>query len=290
MARRIKVGIGLPATIPGVTGSRILEWAREADAGPFSSVAVIDRVVYANFEPMVTLAAAAAMTKRVRLMTAIAIAPLRNAGLFAKEAASVDALSGARLTLGLAVGGRADDFAAGPAPFKGRGKRFEEQLALMKRIWEQKPFAEGQGKVGPAPARAGGPELLIGGFSPAALARVGRFGDGFIAGGGGPDMAKQAFAAAEESWKRHGRPGKPRFVGLAYFGLGNLGDRPAAYIKDYYGFMGPMADMIAKGVLRTPDALKGALQAFEGIGMDELVLFPTVTNLDQVRALAQTIG
>ena len=62
------IGIGLPATIPGTKGSLVLDWAKRADSGPFSSLGVLDRVVYPNHEPLVTLATAAAVTQRVRLI------------------------------------------------------------------------------------------------------------------------------------------------------------------------------------------------------------------------------
>ena len=129
------IGIGLPITLPDVQGSLLLEWARRADAGPFSSLGVLDRLVYHNYDALISLAAAAAVTQRVRLMTTILIAPLHNAGILAKQVASLDALSGGRLSLGLAVGAREDDYRAAPTPFNRRGKVFDEQLALMKRVW-----------------------------------------------------------------------------------------------------------------------------------------------------------
>ena len=131
----MKIGIGLPGNVPGVKGDFILEWAQRADAGPFSTLGTIDRLVYQNYEPFIMLASAAAVTTRIRLMTGVMLAPLRNEGVLAKQAASLDAISNGRLTLGFGVGRRPDDYKAAPAQYNNRGHRFEEQIATMKRIW-----------------------------------------------------------------------------------------------------------------------------------------------------------
>src|SRR5260370_2530319 len=164
----MKIGIGHPATIPGAKGQLILDWARRADAGPFSSLGSLDRLVYPNYDALITLTASAAVTQRIRLMTTVLLVPLHNAGILAKQAASMDAISGGRLTLGVGVGAREDDFRAASASFHDRGKRFEAQLDTMKRVWSCQPLAEDVGPIGPAPVQPGGPELLIGGYSPPA--------------------------------------------------------------------------------------------------------------------------
>src|SRR5215471_20150940 len=202
----MQIGIGLPATIPGTEGTRILEWAKKADSGPFSSLGILDRLVIPNYEALVTLAAVAGVTQRIRLMTTVLLAPIRNTAMLAKQAASVDALSGGRLTLGLGIGGREDDYLAASVSFRTRGKRFEEQLSIMKHIWSGDPLSEKVGPIGPKPARSGGPEILIGGYTPAATQRVGRWGDGFIAGGRDPRGTQEFFKQAGESWKAAGRP------------------------------------------------------------------------------------
>ena len=178
----MNVGVGLPTTTPGATGELVLEWARRADDGPFSSLAVLDRVAYDSFEPFAALAAAAAATQRVRLATMIAIGPLRSTALLAKQAASVHGLSGGRLTLGLAVGARVEDFEVAGVEHRGRGRKLAEQLAYIR------AGVDGD-RVGPA---RDGIELLAGGLSGQAFARMARYTDGYAHNGGPP----RAFAAA----------------------------------------------------------------------------------------------
>ena len=287
----MKIGIGLPATTPGVQGKLILDWARQADAGPFSSLGLIDRIVYDNYEPLITLAAVAGATERIRLATTVLLAPLRNGALLAKQSASLDALSGGRLTLGLAVGSREDDYQIAETSLKNRGKRFVEQLALMERIWSGQ-LLEGENEpIGPKPGQPGGPEVLLGGNSPAAIQRVSRWGNGFITGGGGAGMARQAFDAVKKVWHEANRAGNPRLVSCSYFALGpQAADRASAYIQHYYSFLGPIAAQIAGGVPTTSEAVRDTIKAFADIGADELILWPCIAELDQISRLADLIG
>jgi alkanesulfonate monooxygenase SsuD/methylene tetrahydromethanopterin reductase-like flavin-dependent oxidoreductase (luciferase family) len=287
----MRIGIGLPSTIPGVSGSLILDWARRADAGPFVSLGVLDRIVYPNYEPLITLTAAAAVTSRARLLTSVFLAPLRNTALFAKQAASLDVLSSGRLTLGLGIGARPDDFEAAGVDMSTRGKRFDEQLETLGRIWSGQPLSETVGTIGPTPAQPGGPAILLGGNSPAALKRTAHWGNGYIAGGGNPQMAAQAYQMVRQIWREAGRPGKPHFVGTGYFGLGeNARERAAWYIRDYYSFAGPYADAIVSTMPASPEELTSFIQAFADAGADEVMLWPCIAELDQVDRLAQIVA
>ena len=121
----MEIGIAFPKIMPAGKGDRIVEWALRADSGPFASLAQIDRLVYGNHDVLIAMAAAAAVTEKVRLMTTVLIAPLRSAAVIAKQAASIDSISGGRFVLGLGVGSRPDDFAASGAEMRGRGRAFE---------------------------------------------------------------------------------------------------------------------------------------------------------------------
>lgn len=282
------VGIGLPAAIPGVSGPSIIEWAIKAEAGPFSSVGLIDRLVYPNHEPLITLAAVAGATQRIRLVTTVLLAPLRNPGILAKQAATLDSISNGRLTLGLGVGGREDDYTASPAQFQNRGRRFDAQLETMKRIWAGEPASDGVGPVGPPPVREGGPELLIGANSPRAMARVGRWADGFMSGGGGAERAKQSYADARQSWQDAGRSGDPRLAAGTYFALDDdAKSRGSNNIIHYYGDR--MGSMISGSMPDRPDAIKTLISAYADAGCDELILWPTVPDSDQAERLADLI-
>lgn len=285
------VGIGLPNTIPGTEGPALVDWARRAEeAGCFSTLGTIGRLVYPNYDDLIALAAAAAVTRSIRLTTAILIAPLHlNAALLAKQAASIDRLSGGRLVLGLATGGRDDDYTASGMTTGGRGRRLDEQLQEMKQIWsgEKRGFA---GAVGPAPARSGGPEIIVGGMAEAAFTRAARFGDGWMMGGGTPEMFAQGAQAVDQAWRAEGRSGTPRKLSLAYFALGGQARQQAdGYLKDYYGWLGEFADQIAAGAAVSADMVRGYVSAFEQAGCDELIFCPTSSDPGQVSLLAEAI-
>lgn len=287
----MEIGIGLPSGIPGTGRELFIEWAKRADEGPFSSLGVIDRLVYPNLEPVVALAAAAAVTRRARLISVILMASLRNTGVFAKEAASIDVLSNGRLTLGLAVGSRLDDFRAAPASPKGRGKRFEEQLALMRRVWSGGAAVEGDAPLGPPPVQAGGPPVLIGGSVPAALRRAGRLGDGYVAGTRDPQQVAEAFEIVQTAWKDAGRPGRPRLAVIRYFALGpGTEERGAATLRHYYGSTGANPERAVQAMTSSAERMRELQKEFEDVGVDELLWMPTVPDVEQVDRVAEVVS
>jgi alkanesulfonate monooxygenase SsuD/methylene tetrahydromethanopterin reductase-like flavin-dependent oxidoreductase (luciferase family) len=285
------IGIGLPSTIPGIPGRLIPEWATAAEQAGFASLGTLDRVVYANLETVPVLAAAAAVTERIGLTTAILIGPYRgNGALLAKQLATVDAIAGGRLQVGIAVGGRPDDYEATGSPFTERGRAFDAQLAEMQAVWAQEPRGHA-GAIGPAPVQAGGPPLLMGGTAPAAFRRMTEFGTGWIMGGGGPRAFAGGADTARQAWREAGRAGAPRLAALAYASLGEDAEEHAgAYLSDYYSFIGDFAQQIAAGALTSPQKVADTVAAFTDAGCDELILFPCSPDTAQVALIAQAAG
>jgi alkanesulfonate monooxygenase SsuD/methylene tetrahydromethanopterin reductase-like flavin-dependent oxidoreductase (luciferase family) len=281
------VGIGLPATIPGIEREPLLEWARRAEARGFSSLGTIDRIVYPNYEPLIALAAAAAVTERIRLATTILIVPYRfNGALVAKQAATLDHLSNGRLVFGVAVGGREDDYEASRVDIHTRGRLFDRMLDEWQRVWAGEGL-DGAGPIGPQSR----PTLIIGGAVDAAYERAARYGDGWIMGGGSPDQFKEGAAKLRDAWAAAGRDGEPRTMALAYFALGDEAEEAAGrYLRDYYAWLGEYADMIAASAATDAETVAQYVQGFADAGCDELVLFPSSTDPDQVDLLADAVG
>jgi alkanesulfonate monooxygenase SsuD/methylene tetrahydromethanopterin reductase-like flavin-dependent oxidoreductase (luciferase family) len=288
----MKIGIGLPNTVPGTTGAQLAEWARRADAAGFSTLGTIDRIAYPNIEPLIALGAAAAVTERIGLATSILIAPYReNATILAKQAASVHHISGGRMTLGIAVGGRDDDYDVAGVDFDSRGgENFEAMLARIRAVWSGSDASSGAAEhagVGPNVAPSP-PDLILGGSIGATFRRAAEYGDGWIMGGGTPDAFVEGKAKLERAWEDAGREGAPRTIAIAYFALGEEAAASSdAYLRDYYAFLGDAAEMVASSAAKDPDTVKAYIAGFEGAGCDEFILFPGFPDPEQVDRLAE---
>jgi alkanesulfonate monooxygenase SsuD/methylene tetrahydromethanopterin reductase-like flavin-dependent oxidoreductase (luciferase family) len=133
---------------------------------------------------------------------------------------------------------------------------------------------------------------LIGGSSDITFARVARYADGYIHGGGPPRAFARAAEKARIAWIEAGRPGQPRLWAQGYYALGSdqICETGADYLRDYYAFTGPFAEKIAQGLLTTPQAIIQFIRGYAEAGCDELILYPTVSDLSQLDRLAEVIG
>jgi alkanesulfonate monooxygenase SsuD/methylene tetrahydromethanopterin reductase-like flavin-dependent oxidoreductase (luciferase family) len=286
----MEVAVGLPNAVPSTTGKQLVDFAREAEARGFPSLGTLDRIVYPSYDPFVALSAAAAVTERIRLAMTILILPTRvNGAVVAKQAASLQALSGGRLTLGVAVGAREDDYEAIGRSTKGRGATMDSMLEEMKRVWagEERGYAGGIGPPVEEP-----PQLLVGGGVDASFARAARFGDGWIQGAVGPDQFAEAAPKVRDAWSAAGRDGSPRLASLAYYALGPDAERLAEEdLRHYYGWLGDeLAGQIAASAATDPETVNQYASAFEEAGCDELFFCPCGSEPEQAKLLAEALG
>lgn len=286
----MQIGIGLPNPIKGASGRLIIDWARRAEERGFTALATIDRVAYPSFDSLTTLAAAAGATSRIGLTSNILLAPVYPPALLAKSAASLDQISGGRLTLGLAPGGREDDYVAAGRDFGTRGRAFDATLDVMHRSWRGEPVAGAGEAVSPRPANGDRVPILIGGQSEKSVERTVKWGAGWTSGGGGIDMVGTFVKRIRDAWQEAGREGEPRLAALIYFSLGpDAEEASLAYLRDYYAFIGSYAEMIAGSALRSESAIQDAVTAYTNAGFTEVYFDPTAAALHQVDRLADLL-
>ncbi|MFP3991501.1 LLM class flavin-dependent oxidoreductase [Streptomyces sp. E11-3] len=293
----MKIGISLPVTAPDAA----LTWARHIDSGPFDTVAVSDRLVYASPDPLITLAAVAGATSRVRLRTQVLLAALRDPVVLAKQVATLDRLSGGRFSLGVGLGDRADDYQAAGLRMSDRGRLLDDRIRRLLQVWPGgKPDADGTdgadtaqdiGTIGPRPASDDGPELLFGGFSAAAVQRVARWGAGYICAMV-PDPSGGIFRGVEKAWQAAGREGAPQLIAQANVAIGpsSVIAEAKSLISSYYSFLDALdapvsSAVVTDSMLTSEDQLRDALETCRQIGASELVFMcwsPDIAQLDRI--------
>jgi alkanesulfonate monooxygenase SsuD/methylene tetrahydromethanopterin reductase-like flavin-dependent oxidoreductase (luciferase family) len=281
------IGIGLPNQVRDVRPAVVPEWAVAAEQAGFSSLGTVGRVAYPGVMDTVALAAAAGATSTIGLLSTVMLAPVWPAALLAKEIAGIDGISGGRLTLGVGVGGRADDFVADGHPLQGRGKRFDRDLAVYREVWQGSPYAGGDNPAVPRGTRE--VPLLFGAGSPAAFERMARWGVGYIAPSLPPEAVAGTFDMARSAWREAGRAGEPRLVAIGYFATGDA-EAGRGNVRDYYrNFGDEAADMIAGALRGTKESILEAVAAFRDLGADELILNPGTDDIDEVSRLADIV-
>ena len=281
------IGIGLPNSLIGVDGPELVAWARQAEARGFSVLGTIGRIAYDTHEELIALAAAAGATESIDLMTTVLVAPPRQAVLLAKQAATLDAISGGRFRLGIGIGGRDDDYyALGEQP-TGKGDALEATIATLRSVWAGEKPAGAELAVGPTPPS---PEIVLGGFSEPAFRRAGRLADAFLAGPMPPDAIAGARQVMAEAAEEAGRP-VPRLYAATYVAVGDdVAEEADRNAGSYYAFAPEMAGMIKENILRTPEAIQQTSSALADAGVEELCLWPMAAGLDQVDRFADAAG
>ncbi len=284
------IGIVVPNAAPGIAGDSLLEWARKAEEYGFASVGVIGRTVYPAYEELVTLGAVAGVTQSVRLLSSVLVAPARETVLLAKQAATLDRISGGRFVLGMGAGMRPDDFIATGTRFDNRGDRFDTMLATMHALWRGEPPPEGGLRdVCPPPVRGRVP-IYFGTLTNSlrTVRRIARWGDGYMAVGT-PEMVDPIIASLREAWKAESRDGEPRLIGATYFSLGD-DEEAERNINAYYDNFFPELGAAAIGAMpRTAKGCKRMLEFYRDAGYDEFNFSGAAADPEQIERLAEAV-
>ncbi len=289
------ISMTLPTMVPHGR-AEVLAWCRGVDEGPYASLAVPERITFPAHSMIVQLAAAAALTERVRLWTTIVILPAHDAVEVAKQMASVDRLCDGRLTIGVGVGGREHDYRAINGNYERRWSRMDDQVATMKRIWAGEPPFEGADPVGPPPVQAGGPPLVGGSMGPKSIARAAKWAigvDGAFTLDGNRDAIAAPFAMIKAAWAAADRVDEPHLSTSFWYALGTgAEERLRRYAYEYMRIFGEdVGKWAAAGVtLFTPAALLEAVDNVREAGADELFLVPTTADPDELARTRDALG
>jgi probable F420-dependent oxidoreductase len=221
LARETRFGV--ITSVPSPREAR--EIARLAEDLGFDSIWVGDHVAFPVpiLDPLLQLALIAASSERLQLGTAVYLLPLRHPVPVAKQVGTLDLLCGGRLVFGVGLGGEFPlEFEACGVPVRERGARLSEAIPLLRALWSGDEV-DGPGRffrfrrvrLAPPPAQLGGPPIWCGGRAPAALERIGRLADGWIAYAVDPPRYRSGLEAIASAAQSAGRS-------LSSFGSGHL--------------------------------------------------------------------
>lgn len=285
----------MPVMEPRLDATTLRAWARLIDGGPFSSLCWGERIAFDNPDSLTLLGALSAWTDRVQLVTTVIVPQLHDPVLLAKGLATGDLLSGGRLTVGIGVGGRHEDYhAVGADPASQTRRGMAERVAVMKRVWAGEKVTESVLPVGPPPVQAGGPPLHVGTIGPKTVRDAAAWADGVAGTTLDLDLTRQAelFDIARTAWAEAGKP-KPHLATSFWFALGEPEVARAQVHRhlrrymnwipaEYVDAMAPMT-----GWAGSEEQLVEVLGKFEDIGTDEVHLIPTSSDIDQLRRVAE---
>lgn len=285
----------MPVMEPDLDAATLKAWARVIDDGPFSSLCWGERIAFDNPEALTLLGALAAWTDRVRLVTTVVVPQLHDPVMLAKQLATGDMLSGGRLTVGIGVGGRHEDYqAVGADPATQTMRGLAERVAVMKRVWAGEKITSSVVPVGPPPVQAGGPDLLVGTMGPKTVRSAAKWADGVAGTTLDLDVAAQnsLFDVARSSWASAGKR-KPHLATSFWFAVGSdargqIHRHLVRYMnwipREHVDAMAPTT-----GWAGSDEELLEVLGKFAEVGTDEVHLIPTSSDIDQVRRVAEVV-
>ena len=290
----MKIGLCFPYTQDDLDRGKILEFFRRVDEGPFSTISCGERMVGSSVDMMAMMAAAAAVTSRVRIVPTLYVLPMHPAVKVAKHAATLDLISGGRTSITVGIGGRVHDYRCMEKEPVRRYAKMDEQVAVIRSIWAGEPPFEGTEPVGPAVVQPGGPPILAGVTGPKGIARAAKWADGYYSwsGNGVPDEIKTQLELIRSSWDDARREGAPEKVaGFWYCLAPNADEKLKAYVYKYIKVMGeaPAKAMSSMVDRSTPDRVRASLDAYEELGVEECWLNTATSDLAEIDGLLEVM-
>jgi len=287
----MKIGMTLPVMEPDLTRQDLETWTKKIDSGPWSHIALGERILFPNPEFISTLSAVSAWTNRVEIIATISILTMHDPVLSAKQFATIDMLSEGRFTLGVGVGGREEDYEAIGADWsKRRWALLAEKVEIMKSIWSK----ESHTALGPKLFSSNGPQILAGAVGPKAIEMAVNFSDGLAGFSFNADIEeiKDSFHRVLSAFKHVKKP--PRLITSFWFGMGDSARKDIQiHLKRYLGWMGEdLADMLSKkaGLASSERDLKDFLLEIKDAGATDVLLVPTSKDINQLKAAEEIIS
>lgn len=293
----MRIGMTIPFMEPGWNRQTMQQWATEIDNAPWASLALGERITFLNPEFMTSLAACAAWTNRVELISTVSVLTMHNPVLMAKQFATIDVIADGRLTVGVGLGGRREDYEAIGADWNHhRIAKLEENVNVLRRIWNgEQILPRAKRIVEPLPVQSGGPAILAGVMGPKSITAAARYADGlsgfsFMTS---LDDIQQSFDAFRAAWQAAGRSGKPRLITSFWYGIEKSGkEQMVRHLDRYLNFMPEdVAKQLAPvaGFNGSISDLKAFLAAIKALGADDVILVPTSIDIHEIRLLAKEI-
>lgn len=294
-----KLGLCFVNPVPQIQPGFVPAMAKKCEEIELDSFWSIDRIAYDNLEPLTLLATAAAVTKKIRLGTSVLLPAVRHPAIVAKTVASLDFLSGGRVTMGIGFGSRPNDFSAVGLPFEGRGSRAEEAIKLIRRLWTEENVTH-QGRffqvtnltIGPRPIQSPHPPIWMGGSADTALKRTARLATGYICSSSAIQEFHSVWEKIEGFAKAAGRNAAEIEKACLTFMV--IDDNKAkaieaceAYVKRYYGTV--RMDVEKLLLVGSAEACAERIRATFAKGLQTLIIGVALADLKQVDLFGEKV-
>ena len=287
----MKIGMTLPVMEPDLTRKDLEKWTKKIDTGPWSHIALGERILFPNPEFISTLSAVSAWTNRVEIIATVSILTMHNPILSAKQFATIDMLAEGRFTLGVGVGGREEDYTAINSNWSDRRwATLAKNVKTMQSVWSKDYHKE----MGPNTFSKAGPQILAGAVGPKAMSMSADFAEGLAGFSFNADLKEinDSFKIVKEAFSQ--KKISPRLITSFWFGLGDTGRNDIKiHLTRYLGWMGEdLAKHLSEiaGFSGNQNDLYNFLVEIKELGATDALLVPTSKDISQLSMAEEVVS